>query len=494
MEIKKDELIADANKNTLTLGSIIGAILILSNILMGVKGVLSPATTLMEIVLMLGLLAAAFILYKKQSDNKISRLLMYFGLLIPWTILVITQLNVNINYVVIPVIVIYVFYADYKITIGAISVTAVVNIITIVMSCMEGKNSQEDIISYYLMVLTFILFYMVVIRVTHAINLYISNVQNEAHIVEEARKQQQEISNTIIKAADIIVENSNGVNEIVSDIAKSSEVVGNAIQEIASGASKTAEDIQHQSKAVDNIQNQIESSAELVEQLNVSTNNASKVAENGFVIVNELAKETEKVNCNSDEVSVLMNELKEKSNDIASITSMISDIASQTNLLALNASIEAARAGEAGRGFSVVASEVGNLAEKSKEATVSINSIIVQLQEKANKSTEVVEKLVSSNEKQSELVGNTEKSFKDIMNNINEIVERNSNIKSGMSEIVKHNEDIVQNISNISAVSEQTMANTEETYAMAEKHITDAKEAIDMVQKLVEVSMKLKER
>jgi len=78
--------------------------------------------------------------------------------------------------------------------------------------------------------------------------------------------------------------------------------------------------------------------------------------------------------------SRFMAELQHTAQRIGTVTQLIGAIAGQTNLLSLNATIEAARAGEMGKGFSVVASEVKTLANRSAQATREIQSQIAALQ------------------------------------------------------------------------------------------------------------------
>ena len=84
---------------------------------------------------------------------------------------------------------------------------------------------------------------------------------------------------------------------------------------------------------------------------------------------------------------------------IGDIVEMINNIAGQTNLLALNATIEAARAGEAGRGFSVVASEVKALAEQTGKATGEIGQQISGIQSATHESVAAINEIRNSIEK-----------------------------------------------------------------------------------------------
>jgi methyl-accepting chemotaxis protein len=103
--------------------------------------------------------------------------------------------------------------------------------------------------------------------------------------------------------------------------------------------------------------------------------------------ISEITLQTNQSSRISDEVQVgvktvenCVDHLRGTASKIGNIVSVISKISSQTNLLALNATIEAARAGEAGRGFSVVANEVKQLAAQTESATKDIDAQIRQIQ------------------------------------------------------------------------------------------------------------------
>jgi len=112
-----------------------------------------------------------------------------------------------------------------------------------------------------------------------------------------------------------------------------------------------------------------------------------------------------------ESLSTAIREISESSEQTAKIVKEIDEIAFQTNLLALNAAVEAARAGEYGKGFSVVAEEVRNLAQRSAEAAKTTSKLIVTGKERAQKGVQLTDvsqnaitKIVISSQKVSLLI------------------------------------------------------------------------------------------
>jgi methyl-accepting chemotaxis protein/aerotaxis receptor len=147
----------------------------------------------------------------------------------------------------------------------------------------------------------------------------------------------------------------------------------------------------------------------------------------------------------------LANEVSENSGKIAEISSLIEEIAQQTTMLALNASIEASRAGEAGRGFSVVATEVGKLADRSSQSVKDISTLTNDAMQKANDSVSRMDKVKSE------------------MENINSLIE---NIESMMMTVNRHTEQqkevavaVSTAIDNLERIGESNAVSSEEITA-----------------------------
>jgi uncharacterized coiled-coil DUF342 family protein len=135
-----------------------------------------------------------------------------------------------------------------------------------------------------------------------------------------------------------------------------------------------------------------EASASAASAGRVSAQQASRGADELAGAAGEIAQQmnrageaTRGVMQRTDEARRLFTELISSVDEIGQVSRLIAEIAGQTNLLALNATIEAARAGTAGKGFTVVAGEVKNLAKRTAQSTEEIAGRIAAMQAAASR-------------------------------------------------------------------------------------------------------------
>lgn len=128
----------------------------------------------------------------------------------------------------------------------------------------------------------------------------------------------------------------------------------------------------------------------------------------------ELAASSMEVTENQNLLNSEIQNVQELSNEISIILGYINNITNQTKMLGLNASIEAARAGEVGKGFSVVAKEIKNLAENSKETAGRIAGLVEKIHVSVDKTIVVSNTTLEITEQQSASIEETNASVEEV--------------------------------------------------------------------------------
>ncbi|WP_009545957.1 methyl-accepting chemotaxis protein [Crocosphaera subtropica] len=189
---------------------------------------------------------------------------------------------------------------------------------------------------------------------------------------------------TVADLFNLIIEN---LKDIATEVKQSTNKVSHSLETNEHSIRKLAE---QSIQDVEEIQKTLTSIEQMSQSIEEVTNNAAHAAQSSEEAYQEVQKGSNAMETTVTSILTLKNtvndtaqkmkHLGESSQRISQVVAIIEEIALKTNLLAINASVEARRAGEQGQGFTVVAEQVGALAEQSSNATKEIGQIIAAIQ------------------------------------------------------------------------------------------------------------------
>ncbi|HID8515706.1 methyl-accepting chemotaxis protein [Serratia nevei] len=180
-----------------------------------------------------------------------------------------------------------------------------------------------------------------------------------------------------------------GLQRLVSEVRDAASGILNGVGRLADGnrqltaqSAKQNGELQLATEHVQQLAARVEENGQYAQQANQRTEQARQYAGAG-----EQMMET---------VNVSMQGIVNQSAEMRGIVALIDSVAFQTNILALNAAIEAAHAGVHGRGFAIVAKEVGLLAQKSSHSTRDIQQLINRSLQQIDQGSQAVDLLTGN--------------------------------------------------------------------------------------------------
>ncbi len=224
------------------------------------------------------------------------------------------------------------------------------------------------------------------------------------------------------------------------------------INTLANNTRNQAEHVVESSSAITQMVSSIQSVANMANkayEISKNLTNTAKVGSNALIAEQKAIKEIE-----------------QSSHQVAKIVKMINDVADKTNVLALNASIEAQRAGSAGRGFSVVASEIRKLSHSTSYNASTITDIINIITQKINKAFLTSEK--------------SETSLQMILKDIGDISEINTKIANATQEQLISSKEILLSVQYLTEITDNIKESLDEEAKYSSKISDTIKELVNI--------------
>ncbi len=315
-------------------------------------------------------------------------------------------------------------------------------------------------------------------QLSAAFNLMMEQITK---LVEQTNRSAQEVLDTASELSNASKKTAISASEIAV-----------ATEEIAGGASSLATEAERGNELTDNISRQMQSVVAANEEMGQSARHVEQSSETGTQHLNQLITKTQKT---EEMIGALVNKvdsLKESTSSVLKVLDVLQNITKQTNILSLNATIEAARAGAAGRGFMVVAGEVRQLAEQSRQSIDMVGEITDKIMHEMNETVAALSNVNPLFREQMDAVKDTNVIFASVQEQMGAFVEKLGMVTDSIGDLSKSQGTLSEAMSNVSAVAEESSATSEEVASLSSEQQNISNQLVNLSDKLENVSTELK--
>ncbi len=261
------------------------------------------------------------------------------------------------------------------------------------------------------------------------------------------------------------------VDMSAQDVSGSSKQLSTNAAQLSSSAQQQASALEQASASLEEIAGMVESNVKNTEDSLGFAKNVKHISEETNVTILSLSESMREIQLSNDRIEELSTRIEE----IGEKTELIDEIVFQTKILSFNASVEAERAGEMGRGFGVVAQEVGNLAAMSGKSAIEIASIVKAAMKE---SREVIEENKARVKKGADLCQLS-------VNKMKSVIAATEKILSSCEQVLRASREQSTGIRQVSTSVEslnkatQSNAGSAETVASASQHLSQLSANLD---------------
>lgn len=288
-----------------------------------------------------------------------------------------------------------------------------------------------------------------------------------------------ETNSTLTKLAKKLLESSNEIDIAAKSIAKSSENQTEIVQ-------NTTIKLEGGIKVMDELVNQ---SAHMISKVD----EAIKKTQKGETNARETLCHLELVLKEMGEYAQPIFRLPDKVEKIKVVTNVMEAIAQKTDLLSLNASIEATRAGESGKGFAIVAEEIRNMAENSKQSSHAITRLVEDILADNKFLKEFLVKNQTDIDKGREIIRGIVQTFGDMLYGVKEIFTEIKNMEEATIRQAKELKSFSVKFQELASFASQNFESTQKTAISTRNQKVEVRKIVSTIRLLERLSEKMME-